>query len=97
MCGYPTNFSKSNNKNYYHGQHIVALKYLSKFGHFDNDKLKSDLAKISQTWRVNTKKYKYRQIKDFETLENVLIGINRGKLYTQAKKIEDLGLSEYDK
>lgn len=97
MCGYPTNFSKSNKKNYYHGQHIVALKYLSKFGHFDNDKLKSDLAKISQTWRVNTKKYRIRPIEDFETLENVLIGINRGKLYTQAKKIEDLGLSEYGK
>jgi hypothetical protein len=28
LCGYPTNFSKSGKTNYYHIQHIVALRYL---------------------------------------------------------------------
>ena len=95
ICGYPTNFAKANGRNFYHGQHIVALSYLAAFGAFDDNALKDDLQSIAEEWRVRTAAYASRTLDDFEPLQVVLDSINRGKVLTQATTISELGLVEY--
>ncbi len=97
ICGYPTNFSKANHKNFYHGQHIIALAYLSKFGAFENAELKSKLMSIALEWRQRTAHFTQRSLGDFEPLNKVLAAVNRGKFYHQAKTLADLRLSDYSK
>ena len=93
--GYPTNFAKANKKNFYHGQHVVALKYLAKTGAFENPDLKEQLVEISDSWFERTHDFKERHISDFEPLQKVLDSINRGKMLTQMKTIDQLDLQDW--
>ncbi|MDG2124027.1 MAG: hypothetical protein P8J87_10040 [Verrucomicrobiales bacterium] len=93
--GYPTNFAKANKKNFYHGQHIVALKYLAKNATFDNPSLKRELSRIAESWFDRTSEFQDRGLEDFEPLQKVLDSINRGKLFTPATSIDQLGLGEW--
>ena len=97
IYGNPTNFAKINGKNFYHGQHIVALTYLAKFGAFEDNELKENLRSIALSWLKKTKHYKSRDLIDFEPLQNVLDSINQGKYYQQAQTIKDLDLHDYDR
>ncbi|MCO5065502.1 MAG: hypothetical protein M9924_13965 [Rhizobiaceae bacterium] len=90
ICGYPTNFSKENGKNYYHMQHIVALLYLAKFPAFDDPRLTGDLEKIAREWLERTSQFDQGPGLEFESPQKVLDGINRGKLLNQEKTFEEL-------
>ena len=83
ICGYPTNFSKANNKNFYHMQHIVALLYLANYPSFTDSNLTNRLKQIAKEWYENTKNFKYRKLDDFENPQEVLSSINRGKFIVQ--------------
>ena len=83
ICGYPTNFSKANNKNFYHMQHIVALLYLANYPSFTDNNLTNRLKEIAKEWYQNTKNFKYRKLDDFENPQAVLSSINRGKFIVQ--------------
>ena len=95
--GYPTNFAKANGKNFYHGQHIVALKYLANGGSFNAPDLKVRLARIADSWFARTKAFQYRELSDFEPLQSVLDSINRGKILTPFTTIDQMGLEEWSK
>lgn len=90
FCGYPTNFSKANNKNFYHMQHIVALLYLANYLSFSDKELSEQLIKIAKKWYENTKNFEYRTLEDFENPQQVLSAINRDKFIVQIQDIQKL-------
>ncbi|MEM5502247.1 hypothetical protein WNY59_11675 [Ahrensia kielensis] len=89
ICGYPTNFSKANTKNYYHTQHIVALLYLAETTIYENQVLNSRLKKIALEWLENNNSFNGEGL-EFETPKKVLAGINRGKALNQITDISEL-------
>lgn len=83
ICGYPTNFSKANNKNFYHMHHIVSLLYLANYPSFIDNNLTNLLKQIATEWYANTVNFKYRKLDNFENPQEVLSSINRGKFIVQ--------------
>lgn len=83
ICGYPTNFSKENGKNFYHMQHIVALQYLSRTSAYDDPALNRRLRAISESWLAGNTRFLEDKDLQFEGPQTVLDGINRGKLLNQ--------------
>lgn len=90
ICGYPTNFAKSNNKNYYHIQHIVAMLYLANAPSYANPGLNEKLTAIAADWHKNTRRFSEKSISAFESEQRVLSGINAGKVLQQFTKASDL-------
>jgi len=80
ICGYPTNFSKANDKNFYHMQHIVALLYLAKTSSYEDKKLDAKLRAIAVDWLAQTDDFGEAEELDFEDPQVVLDSINRGKM-----------------
>lgn len=87
ICGYPTNFSKKNNKNFYHMQHIIALLYLANYPSFTDVNLTNRLKQIAKEWYENTKNFKYRNLDNFENAQKVLSEINRSKSIVQINDV----------
>ncbi|MGI3127514.1 hypothetical protein [Nitratireductor sp. PBL-C9] len=82
ICGYPTNFSKANGKNFYHMQHIVALRYLAETSAYQNDELDGRISEIAMAWLANNEKFQGEGL-EFEGPQKVLDSINRGKAIVQ--------------
>ncbi|GAA5645585.1 hypothetical protein [Vibrio proteolyticus] len=99
ICGYPTNFSKANKKNFYHMQHIVALLYIASYSSYHDAKLDKELIRIALEWLDNNKKFDEKNM-EFEDPQKVLDSINRGKVllpftnFEQLKKIGEKKLND---
>lgn len=87
-CGYPTNFSKKDGKNYYHVQHFIALIYLTEiFPSSSQDR--EVFLRYARKWYDYTKKEPTR---NFESLEKVFSGVDKSKYFHQVSlnKIKDI-------
>lgn len=89
ICGYPTNFSKENGKNFYHMQHIVALLYLAQTSSYVDENLDAKLRSIALEWLSRTDDFIEGDGVEFEEPQVVLDSINRGKVLTP---IQDVSL-----
>ncbi|WP_336071425.1 hypothetical protein [Nitratireductor rhodophyticola] len=89
ICGYPTNFSKANGRNFYHMQHIIALRYLAEASAYENDELNSRISEIAISWYANNDKFQGKGLK-FEDPQAVLDSINRGKTLKQFTDVSRL-------
>ncbi|MDG4648018.1 hypothetical protein P6F26_06145 [Roseibacterium sp. SDUM158017] len=88
ICGYPTNFSKANGRNFYHMQHIVALQYLSRASAYSDPSLNQTLRAISAEWLAANERFLQGTDLQFEDAQAVLDSINRGKLLNQFTDVE---------
>jgi hypothetical protein len=79
ICGYPTNFSKANKKNFYHMQHIVALLYLAHDSPYDDDALNVRIREIAWGWLRRTADFPHSGY-EFEDPQKVLDAINSAKV-----------------
>lgn len=94
--GYPTNFlkplkSKKERGNYYHIHHIVSLLYIyqnhKRFLTHRSDENKEELLKWAKKWKSYVK-----DLRTFETYQEVLNGVNRGKATHIIEKWKELEL-----
>ena len=87
ICGYPTNFSKKGRLNYCHVQHIVGLIYLSVAARM-NDETRNQLLHWAKLWHDSMEEYAVAEAVSFADPQDVLDGINRGKVLIQLEDWE---------
>lgn len=90
ICGCPTNFSKQGGLNYYHVQHVVALIYLAVAADM-SDETRSKLLHWVQLWHEAMEGLTVAAMLSFADPQDVLDGINRGKVLTQLEDWEAAG------
>jgi hypothetical protein len=87
ICGYPTNFAKKGQINFYHVYHVVALAYLAKVAPFPDEAMKSRVLDIVRRWSS----YRASSLHGtFTEPAKVLSQINSGKVLHQVGSLEEL-------
>jgi len=100
ICGYPTNFKKDGNKNYYHVYHVVSLMLTAlSISDISEEDLQKELLYWALKWLEDINIIEEQENLSFIDLQDMLDSINLNKTlitYTSVDKLMSDSLERYN-
>lgn len=89
ICGYPTNFAKDGNENFYHSYHVVSLLLLA-MGDYVSDDQRCTIVEWAFRWMDNMTAIEREEGLVFRDTQKMLRAVNTGKIDVTFTDFNDL-------